>query len=245
MSYAAQPRADDRALSKTPLFQEVMGRLSLDRRNEILDLGEVLERNIEFFFSYPVALRLHYPDFSYSLMEMRQAVEQEAKPEENLSANLQNDLQQEKCEKSKDQLTQAENKLESQSKKHISETEITQLLSLPTSIQNADAVLTWDILQYLERSEMVPFVTQIAEMMRSGALLHLICSTHPAIPVRPMRCVIQGESHLHFSAKELQVRPAPRYSQREWMDWFARGGFRFHRSTLLNNGLQEMVFELK
>ncbi|MBT3348510.1 MAG: hypothetical protein HOM84_06390 [Thiotrichales bacterium] len=56
--------------SRVAVFQKIISNFSEDRRIDIMDLARPIEKNIEFFLDYNA--RLHYPDFTYRLLEMRE-----------------------------------------------------------------------------------------------------------------------------------------------------------------------------
>jgi len=115
---------------------------------------------------------------------------------------------------------------------------------LPTPhAESADAVLCWDVLNYLDRPALAALMSRVAVRCRPGALVHaLIVYSATHMPARPGHFVPQEDHSLLDIALDRHVRAAPRYSPRDLTD--ALPAFTLERAMLLSNGMQEMLFRL-
>ena len=65
--------------SHTVIFKRLVESFSREQRVDVIDLARVIEQNIEFLTQYN--MRLHYPDFTHLLNEMRQQQNAETEQE--------------------------------------------------------------------------------------------------------------------------------------------------------------------
>jgi len=114
-----------------------------------------------------------------------------------------------------------------------------QLLAFPEDAR-FDAVLTWDLINYLERREVAALARHVARFCNPGALLFALISIHKQIPAEPMRFRIVDREHLAYEPRNAAVRPCPRYAPAELNELLR--GFRLDRSFLLRHGIQELLF---
>ena len=223
---AAALSIDQMTPSHTVVFKRLIERFPRDRTINMIDLARVIESNIEFFFGYD--MRLHYPDFTHLLCEMRS--EQRGGVDESaLKAGQQ--LDDDGYVFIDSSVTAAEEPSE------------VKLPPLFADLVDADCALVWDLLQYLNRPEVTELSRKLAASMKSGGLLYLVNSTHAKISMEPMFCTVQDESHILFSGCDAEEWISPGYSQREIIEMMPE--FHLMHATLLQNGLQEMLLEKK
>jgi len=116
------------------------------------------------------------------------------------------------------------------------------LLPVPHA-EAADAVLCWDILNYLDRPALTALMSRVAARARPGTLVHMLivyADTH--MPARPGHIVPQEDHSLLDIAVARSEREAPRYTPCDLTDCLH--GYSLERAVLLTNGMQEMLFRL-
>ncbi len=116
------------------------------------------------------------------------------------------------------------------------------LLPVPHA-EAADAVLCWDILNYLDRPALTALMSRVAARSRPGTLVHMLivyAETH--MPACPGHIVPQEDHSLLDVAVSRGEREAPRYTPCDLTDCLH--GYALERAVLLTNGLQEMLFRL-
>jgi len=114
-----------------------------------------------------------------------------------------------------------------------------QLLAFPEETR-FDAVLIWDLINYLERREVAALARQLARFCHTGALLFAQISILKQIPAEPLRFRILDREHLAYETRTAAVRPCPRYAPAELNELLR--GFRLDRSFLMRHGTQEYLF---
>jgi hypothetical protein len=115
-----------------------------------------------------------------------------------------------------------------------------ELLKFPADTQ-FDAVLAWDLLNYLDRREVAALARHVAPLCRSGALLFAMVSILKQAPAEPLRFrILDDGEHLSYEARTAAERPCPRYAPAELAELLR--GFRLDRSYLMRHGVQEYLF---
>jgi len=114
-----------------------------------------------------------------------------------------------------------------------------QLLAFPEETR-FDAVLIWDLINYLERREVAALARQLARFCGPGAVMFALISILKQIPAEPMRFRILDQEHLAYETRTAAVRPCPRYAPAELSELLR--GFRLDRSFLMRHGTQEYLF---
>ena len=215
--------AQGSAASHTVVFKRLVERLAQEQTCDVIDLARIIETNVAFLLEHDV--RLHYPDFTLLLQEMRleQGVDTDASAAE---AGQQLD---------------DEGYVFIDAGVSAEESAEVKLPPLFPELSDVDCVLVWDLLQYLNRPEVTELSRKLAESMRQGGLVYLVNSTHAKISMEPMRCIIEDESHVLFSGCDAEEWISPGYSQREIIDMMPE--FKMKHATLLQNGLQEMLLQ--
>lgn len=105
---------------------------------------------------------------------------------------------------------------------------------------NFDAILAWDLLNYLERDEFRHLILHLTKHCFSGTLFFALISSHKNIPESPHRFHIIDEEKLRYESKSKVFRKSPRYEKTD-LDHLMPG-FRVCNSFLLRNGYREYLF---
>ncbi len=114
-----------------------------------------------------------------------------------------------------------------------------RLLAFPDDTR-FDAVLLWDLINYLERREVAALARQLARFCRPGATMFALISILKQIPAEPMRFRIVDQENLAYEPRTAAMRPCPRYAPAELNELLR--GFRLDRSFLMRHGIQEYLF---
>jgi hypothetical protein len=114
-----------------------------------------------------------------------------------------------------------------------------RLLPFPESTR-FDAVIAWDLFNYLHRRELAQLALHLAHFCHPGALLLAFVSILKQIPVQPIRYKIVDSEHLAYERRSAAERTAPRYAPAELNELMR--GFRLDRSFLMRHGVQEYLF---
>lgn len=106
-----------------------------------------------------------------------------------------------------------------------------------------DAVLAWDLLNYLEPEAIQRILRRLVPWLRGGALIHALISREGRISARPRRYeMVRRDLVRQFPAENSDVLPSPRYVQPILEKHIAP--MRVHKGYLLKLGLQEFLLEL-
>jgi hypothetical protein len=111
------------------------------------------------------------------------------------------------------------------------------ILQLPLETR-LDAVLAWDLFDYLDADLLRALAPRLADLCRPGALLFALVSYLGTIPDRPLDFRL-GDGDLLLYGPSPRRRPGPRHAARELEKLLA--GFQFQSSYLLRNGYQEFL----
>lgn len=105
-------------------------------------------------------------------------------------------------------------------------------------------VLCWNLLNYLQPSDIETLADLLAARLAAGARLHaLIEYSSPLMPASPGHWVPDEFGRLYADQPETEEVRAPRYSPRLLERLMPQ--FRPERSILLGNGLREHLFQLR
>lgn len=104
-----------------------------------------------------------------------------------------------------------------------------------------DLILAWDLLDYLRSSDVENLVLGLTPYMTRHTLLYALISTQAQIPEQPQRYRILGNKLISYQRDSAAVRDGPRLSQVQLLRRLA--GFKVRRSFLLQNRVQEYIFE--
>lgn len=103
-----------------------------------------------------------------------------------------------------------------------------------------DLILAWDLLNYLDRSQIEGLSHRLSQFCHSGTTLFALVSTRKEIPGRPRSYHIVGHDKLLYRTANQSVRPCPLYKEPDICRRMA--GFRVKSTYILRNGIQEYVF---
>lgn len=107
----------------------------------------------------------------------------------------------------------------------------------------ADAILCWDVLNYLDRPALRTLMACVAARAGPGTLVHaLIVYSDTHMPDQPGLFVPQEDQSLVDVSVFRHERPAPRYTPYDLSECLP--GYTLDRAMLLSNGMQEMLFRL-
>lgn len=106
-----------------------------------------------------------------------------------------------------------------------------------------DAVLAWDVLNYLEPEAIRALFRRLVPWLRRGALVHTLISREGRISARPRRYeLVRRDTVRQYPPETGDVLPSPRYVQPILEKHIAP--MRVQRGYLLKLGLQEYLLEL-
>jgi hypothetical protein len=106
-----------------------------------------------------------------------------------------------------------------------------------------DAVLCWDILNYLKPPALNALMSRVAARGRPGTLVHaLMVYSEPHMAARPGQFGLLDDNGLIDTAYSRRERKALRYTLSEMTDHLP--GYSIERAMLLTNGMQEILFRL-
>ncbi len=117
-------------------------------------------------------------------------------------------------------------------------------LILGAGSEKIDAVLCWDLLNYMSPPLMKAFATRLASIMSPGGRLHAyIHSASADMAQTPQQYSVQEDAQVVCIETAPALRKTPRYSYGDLEKHAA--GFRVLRSVLLRNGIQEYLLQLR
>lgn len=103
-----------------------------------------------------------------------------------------------------------------------------------------DVVLAWDLLNYLERSDLEHLLTHLARFSRPGTILFALLGYRAEVPERPLQYRLLDEKTLLYGASSPRTRPCPRYTPRDLS--LLLPDFDLQSAFLLRHGFEELVF---
>lgn len=102
-----------------------------------------------------------------------------------------------------------------------------------------DALLAWDVLDYLRPDQVSSLMARLIPACRPGALALVMVSTRRQIPARPARYRIVDRESLDCDGPLQPTRVCPLYTQLDLAHLMP--GFSVRRSYLLRSGIQEYL----
>jgi hypothetical protein len=102
-----------------------------------------------------------------------------------------------------------------------------------------DAVLAWDVFDYLRPDQVSSLMAWLTPACRPEALALVLVSTRPQIAVRPRHYRIVDRESLAYDGPSPPTRPCPRYGQHDLARLMP--GFSVRHSLLLRSGIQEFL----
>ncbi len=113
---------------------------------------------------------------------------------------------------------------------------------LPLDVgERFDAVLMWDLFDYLRLHEAAALMARITPACAPRAVIFGLVSTLHQIPATPLRYRIDDRETLYSTGPREPQRPAPRHTQPELVRRMP--GFKVKASYILRHGVQEYLFE--
>ena len=103
-----------------------------------------------------------------------------------------------------------------------------------------DAILAWDVFDYLDAATSAAIMRRIGPYCSTGALLYLTTSNGETIPDEPGRYTIVDEKHLRFERQGTGTRTGMKHSPRALERIVP--GFRLQHSFLLGHDMQDYLF---
>ena len=103
-----------------------------------------------------------------------------------------------------------------------------------------DAVLAWDVLDYLRAHEVSALLGRLAPACPPGAPMLVLASTRRTIPATPVRYRILDAGTISCEGSDEPSRAGPHYTQHDLGRMMA--GFSVMRSVVLRGGIQEYLF---
>ncbi len=103
-----------------------------------------------------------------------------------------------------------------------------------------DLILAWDVLNYLDHSQIESLARQISRFCEQGSVLFALMATRKEIPARPRQYhIVQPEKLMYRSATQA-IRPCPSYKEPDLCRWMPQ--FQVKSTFFLRNGMQEYLF---
>jgi Methyltransferase domain len=112
-----------------------------------------------------------------------------------------------------------------------------------TAEDRLDAVLAWDVFNYLRPDQLEALMARIAPACRPGAQVLSFIATRREIPATPLRYRILSPDTLSWEGAQTPTRAAAGYHQPDFARLMPR--FRLKSSFLLRNGIQEYLFSAR
>lgn len=104
-----------------------------------------------------------------------------------------------------------------------------------------DALLCWNLLNYLTPAIIAPLMRVLAERLAPGGLVHALIEYSAAqMPGQPARIAPSGPGELLIEPDDAAPCPAPRYALGALEKCLP--GLKSERAMLLGNGMQEYLF---
>ena len=102
-----------------------------------------------------------------------------------------------------------------------------------------DLVIAWDLINYLDDTQVKPIAERLRDLCRDGAILFVMIATIGEVPAKPPKYTIVDRSTLLASSDSAEVVECPRRPPAA-VERLLRG-FSVERSFILRHGVQEYV----
>ena len=109
----------------------------------------------------------------------------------------------------------------------------------PVSEGPIDLVLAWDLLNYLDRNQVIVLGRRLAELCDRNGLVFVLISNKPQVPELPGRYLMLDPETLRYENLSKRSRPAPGYKEPDLEKLMP--AFEVETSYLLRSGVQEYV----
>jgi hypothetical protein len=118
---------------------------------------------------------------------------------------------------------------------------ISQVVSAGSGGRPVDAVLFWNLVNYLEPATIKALMQLLTPQLSRGAVLHLLVEySATRIPDPPPRLVPLSHDELRVDVSGPGMRPSPGYTPADIQRFM--GTLRAEKTVLLGNGMQEFLF---
>lgn len=106
---------------------------------------------------------------------------------------------------------------------------------------NFDVILTWDLLNYLNKTLYAALMTHLSPSVSGDTWLHGYISSRREMSASPQHYRLDHEGHVVIMDAGIATQPSPCYPQQMLRTLMPRFGV--SRATLLQNGMQEYLFK--
>jgi hypothetical protein len=103
-----------------------------------------------------------------------------------------------------------------------------------------DFILTWDVLNYLDREAFRSLMVHLGRFSRKGTVMFSLISTNRHMPETPHRFKILDKENLCYMSQSSVLRECPRYESTDLTHMMP--DFRVANSFFLRNGYREYLF---
>lgn len=108
-------------------------------------------------------------------------------------------------------------------------------------LEPVDAILAWDLLNYLDRPLFAALMEHLAPIISGDTWLHTYIGSRREMAAQPNMYRLTLEGKVAVAARDPAQRSCPCYHQLDLRNLMP--GFKVARSTLLQNGMQEYLFQ--
>jgi hypothetical protein len=103
-----------------------------------------------------------------------------------------------------------------------------------------DVILAWDVLNYLQKHQVLGLAQALQRFCKPGATLFAQIATRKSMPAQPRRYHILSSDRLLYQTASQALRSAPLYCEPDLRRMLV--GFEVKNSFLLRNGTHEYLF---
>jgi SAM-dependent methyltransferase len=233
---AVQPPAAEPQVHRSLGLSTLLASFGGHSRVQVLDLGPAVGGNVEFLAQY--GCKLYIQDLHAALAPdlALAAPDTAAATALSLGSAIAGDHA--AVREARTTWEAREERGDAQGERHIA-VRLGELLTFPEDTR-FDAVLAWDLLNYLDRREVAALADQLNRYCRPGALLFALISILKQAPAQPVRFRILDHERLAYEVRGPALRPCPRYAPAELSELLR--GFRLDRTFLMRHGVQEYLF---
>jgi len=117
-----------------------------------------------------------------------------------------------------------------------------ELLPFPDDTR-FDLILAWDLLDYLQLSEVEALMAHLRRFSHRGTRMMALVSIYQQIPDQPCQFMLRDDSRVHFEPSSRGFRASPRHKEPDLVGRLM--GFEVESCRLLRQGLKEYCFVLE
>lgn len=108
-------------------------------------------------------------------------------------------------------------------------------------LEPVDAILAWDLLNYLDKPLFAALMEHLSPIISGDTWLHAYIGSRREMAAQPNHYRLTLEGRVAVAARDAATRTCPCYHQLDLRSLMP--GFKVARSTLLQNGMQEYLFQ--